>query len=275
MRPVFEPCGKLDSRSGPERADDRAARHDSTHRRRGRPAKAGGPPPGAPARTRNRAARAATKPGTSGRAPRDAASGTYRGKRPRVHTRHEEPVIRNRRIAFSPTSVRSRSLVPGPSASNGAPSFHRPLMALPRSTTAVLSGMAARTTSTNASKRDASPPNAHLTTWSRFSSSVRSPGARSGRRTCRGCFKAFRFFGGPGRAASSRRLKRWSQRPRHRHSDRPVHPSAAAGPLMAASRIGSIRRSRRRLPGLAALPRRCRLLIWRVGGNRARANPHR
>ena len=42
-----------------------------------------------------------------------------------------------------PTSVRSRSLVPGPSASNGAPSFHRtPVTALPRSTTPVPGGIA-------------------------------------------------------------------------------------------------------------------------------------
>ena len=47
----------------------------------------------------------------------------------------KKPVTVNRPITASPTSVRSRSLVPGPSASNGAPSFHRqPVTALPRRT---------------------------------------------------------------------------------------------------------------------------------------------
>ena len=46
----------------------------------------------------------------------------------------------------APTRVRSRSLVPGPSASNGASSFQRtPVTALPRRTARVPSGITSRT----------------------------------------------------------------------------------------------------------------------------------
>src|SRR5207247_1311474 len=75
-----------------------------------------------------------------------------------------------------PTIVRSRSLVPGPSLSNGALSCQRyPVTALPRSTAAVFGGSASLSTSQNSSRRRRSPPKTSCTTRSRISVSVKPP----------------------------------------------------------------------------------------------------
>ena len=61
--------------------------------------------------------------------------------------------LKNGRIS-PPTIVRSRSLVPGPSASKGAWSCHRqPVTALPRRTAAVFGGRASRITAHHWSNR--------------------------------------------------------------------------------------------------------------------------
>ena len=57
-------------------------------------------------------------------------------QRPRMHAGHEEAGDREQADDGVADERQSRSLVPGPSASNGAPSFQRvPVTALPRSTT--------------------------------------------------------------------------------------------------------------------------------------------
>ena len=62
-------------------------------------------------------------------------------QRTRVHAGHEEAGRVEEQRALAPTSVRSRSLVPGPSRRTGASSFQRwPVTALPRSTTVVPGG---------------------------------------------------------------------------------------------------------------------------------------
>src|SRR5439155_13384834 len=74
----------------------------------------------------------------------------------------------------SPTRVRSRSLVPAPSASNGAwSSWRYPVTALPRRTAAVSGGRASRTAAQNWSSRRGSPPKASRITRSRISASLR------------------------------------------------------------------------------------------------------
>src|SRR5688572_5752097 len=72
-----------------------------------------------------------------------------------------------------PTSVMSRSLVQGPSASKGAPSSQRtPITALPRRTTVTSSGSASRSAAVKRVYWDASPPKARLMMRARSSSSV-------------------------------------------------------------------------------------------------------
>src|SRR5690349_21777179 len=88
----------------------------------------------------------------------------------------KKPLAVKNSSAPLPTSVRSRSLVPGPSLSNGALSFQRwPVTALPRRTTVVPSGTTSRMMRQNSSKRSARPPNARRMTFARFSASDRSP----------------------------------------------------------------------------------------------------
>src|SRR6185295_12985881 len=90
-----------------------------------------------------------------------------------------------RATASAPTSVRSRSLVPGPSASKGALSPWRiPVTALPRRTAAVPGGISPRIVSQNSSYRCTSPPKARRTTLSRISDSLRPARTVSSAASC-------------------------------------------------------------------------------------------
>ena len=88
----------------------------------------------------------------------------------------KKPVtLKNNNVA-SPTSVRSRSLDPGPSASNSAASRQRhPVTALPRRIAVVPGGTKSSTMRQNDSNSLGRPPNARRMTFSRFSCSVRPP----------------------------------------------------------------------------------------------------
>ena len=87
----------------------------------------------------------------------------------------KKPVTLKKWMTVLPTSVRSRSLVPGPSASNGAPSFQRqPVTALPRRTTVVSGGTTSSIALQKASKRSRRPRKAS-------GSRCRASALRSGR----------------------------------------------------------------------------------------------
>src|SRR5687767_3819098 len=80
---------------------------------------------------------------------------------------------RNSITMSPPTKVTSRSLVPGPSASNGSPVLNLcPVTALPRRITSTPAGVASPSTRRNSSKRFGSPPKASLITRSRYSRCV-------------------------------------------------------------------------------------------------------
>src|SRR5688572_30381960 len=86
----------------------------------------------------------------------------------------QKPSSEKYSIASGPTSVTSRSLVMGPSASNGLPSLWLcPVTELPPRTTAVLGGMFSANTRQNSSNLSRFPLNARRIAFSRFSSSVR------------------------------------------------------------------------------------------------------
>jgi hypothetical protein len=139
----------------------------------------------------------------------------------------KKPFSLKRPTTLSPTSVRSRSLVPGPSASNGAPSFQRsPVTALPRSTTPVPSGIAARIRSQKAWNFASSLPKARRTTFRRFSSSVNPPCGSAG---CSVAMTATHAAGGPCRAG--------------RRTPRPKADQASASFAASASSASPARRS--------------------------------